>query len=163
MAETCRVRPLRPADLAQVLVWRNSLPVRRVMFSQHEITPEEHQRWFDRAGADPRRRLLIAETSHQQLGFVHFSGVAPGATADWGFYAAPDAAKGSGRQLGQAALDHAFQRLGLAKVRGQALAFNTASIRLHLALAFEQAQVQSAHQQIEGLRHDLITFVRPAP
>jgi len=130
MAEHCRVCALAAADLATLLRWRNHPSVRQAMFSQHEISPEEHQRWFEQASADPGRCLLLAETQQQALGFVHFSGVANGATAEWGFYAAPGAARGSGRLLGQAALDFGFGTLGLHKVCGHALRLNDASIRI---------------------------------
>jgi UDP-4-amino-4,6-dideoxy-N-acetyl-beta-L-altrosamine N-acetyltransferase len=58
--------------------------------------------------------------------------------ADWGFYIAPGAEKGTGRLLGQAALDYAFQRLNLHKICGQALAFNERSVKFHHNLGFKQ-------------------------
>lgn len=132
------VRPMKHADLERVLAWRNHPEVRRYMYAQHIIAPEEHQCWFEKTLHNPRKHLLIFESGGQSLGFIHFSELATGRVADWGFYAAPDAPKGCGRQLGRAALSHAFADLKLHKVCGQALAFNERSIRFHQSLGFQQ-------------------------
>jgi UDP-4-amino-4,6-dideoxy-N-acetyl-beta-L-altrosamine N-acetyltransferase len=126
------------ADLERVLAWRNHPDIRRYMYTQHEIILEEHQRWFERSLPDPKIHLLIFEVDQQPLGFVKFNETEKGGIADWGFYVAPDSPKGSGRQLGCAALGHAFTQIKLHKVCGQALAYNQRSIQLHLGLGFQQ-------------------------
>ena len=73
------------ADVERVLAWRNHLEVRRYMYTQHEITLDEHQRWFERARQDPRKHLLIFEADNQALGFVSFSQLGSGGIADWVF------------------------------------------------------------------------------
>lgn len=125
-------------DLERVLAWRNHPDVRRFMLTQHEITFDEHLHWFERAQQDSRKHLLIFETDAQPLGFVNFSELAIGGIADWGFYIAPEAPKGSGRLLGHAALEHAFSQIQLHKVCGQALAYNARSIQFHQTLGFQQ-------------------------
>lgn len=146
------------ADLDRVLAWRNHPEIRRHMFTQHEITFEEHQRWFERTAQDPRQHLLIFEVNRQPLGFVNFNVLTRGGIADWGFYAAPDAPKGSGRRLGQAALSHAFLQLKFHKVCGQALAENVGSIGLHRSLGFAQ-EGSLRDQHFDGLRyHDVACF-----
>jgi UDP-4-amino-4,6-dideoxy-N-acetyl-beta-L-altrosamine N-acetyltransferase len=149
---------MEPRDLEAVLTWRNHPDVRCYMLTQHEIALDEHREWFARASVDPARCLLIVEEGQTPLGFVHFAGVSPGGIADWGFYAVPDAPKGSGRRLGAAALDHAFRTLDLHKVCGQALDFNGGSIRLHLALGFQQEGVLRRQCRLGGEYHDLVCF-----
>jgi UDP-4-amino-4,6-dideoxy-N-acetyl-beta-L-altrosamine N-acetyltransferase len=139
-----KVRPMIRADLALVLAWRNHLDVRRYMYTQHEITLAEHQRWFERCSPDPKKHPLIFEVNQQPLGFVNFSEAEIGGIADWGFYVAPDAPKGSGRQLGRVALGYAFTELKLHKINGEALAYNQRSIQFHQALGFHE----------EGIRRD---------
>ena len=133
-----QIRPMVHADLERVLAWRNHPDIRRYMYTQHEIILEEHQRWFERSLPDPKIHLLIFEVDQQPLGFVKFNETEKGGIADWGFYVAPDSPKGSGRQLGCAALGHAFTQIKLHKVCGQALAYNQRSIQLHLGLGFQQ-------------------------
>ena len=128
------------------------------MLTQHEITPEEHAAWFDKASQDPGRRLMILDGGEAPIGFVQFTGVRSGGSADWGFYVSPEAPKGTGRKLGVAALQFAFASLGLHKVCGQALDFNQPSFRLHLALGFvEEGRLREQHV-IDGTYHDLVCF-----
>lgn len=138
------VRPMEERDLERVLSWRNHPDVRRWMYTTHEIGVEEHRRWFEGCCDDPHRHLLVYESDGASLGFVNLKQLGGEDVAEWGFYLGPGAPKGSGRGLGVAALDHAFDTLGLQKVRGHALAENERSIRFHLRLGFQD----------EGLRHE---------
>lgn len=156
--EDARVRPLQAGDLQRILQWRNDPSVRASMLTQHEISWEEHSAWFDRASVDPKRRLLLAEDASGPFGYAGLSGVAPGGVADWGFYVAPGAPKGSGRRLGRSTLSFAFEALGLHKVCGQALDFNEASIAMHVALGFQREGVLREQHRIGPTYHDLICF-----
>lgn len=135
------IRPMAQADLERVLTWRNHWDVRRYMYTQHEISVEEHRGWFERAQHDPSKHLLIYEVNHTPLGFVSFTDIVSNGIATWGYYAAPEAPKGTGRTLGRAALDYAFNEITLQKVYGQALAFNERSIRFHQSFGFEKEVV----------------------
>ncbi|MDT4866291.1 PseH: pseudaminic acid biosynthesis N-acetyl transferase [compost metagenome] len=128
-------------DLERVLLWRNHPEVRRYMYTQHKIGLDEHRRWFENSQRNTARHLLIFEQQDVPLGFVNITEGIVGHIADWGFYLAPEAPRGTGRLLGQAALDFAFAQLRLHKVCGQALGFNERSIRFHLALGFTQEGV----------------------
>jgi UDP-4-amino-4,6-dideoxy-N-acetyl-beta-L-altrosamine N-acetyltransferase len=152
------IRPMRNDDVVQVLAWRNHPNVRRYMRTQHEISKEEHQRWFDRISHDQSYQLLIVEGNEIPLGFVNFSGLSAQGVADWGFYLTSGAPQGSGKKLGIAALDFAFKELKLHKVCGQALAFNEASIRLHKKLGFFQEGVLREQCLIAHQYHHLLCF-----
>ncbi|HCJ28764.1 MAG TPA: UDP-4-amino-4,6-dideoxy-N-acetyl-beta-L-altrosamine N-acetyltransferase [Pseudomonas sp.] len=146
------------ADLERVLAWRNHPEVRRYMYTQHEIPLDEHTRWFDKASKNPERHLLVYERASTPLGFINIHQIAPGGIGDWGFYAAPDAPKGTGRLLGQAALQYAFIEAGLHKICGQALAYNERSIRFHRSLGFLQEGLLR-HQHFDGQHHhDVVCF-----
>lgn len=154
----CKIRPMVNADLEQVLAWRNHPDVREYMLTRHEISAQEHQQWFQRASADATRRLLLVEDEMATLGFVSFSDVCPGGVSEWGFYAAPDAPRGSGKKLGVVALDLAFGDLALHKVCGQAMAFNASSIRFHESLGFAREGVLRDQQRIGLAYHDMVCF-----
>ena len=129
------------ADLERVLTWHNHSDVRRYMYTQHEISLEEHHGWFERAQGDPCKHLLIYEVNLTPLGFVSFTEIESSGVAKWAYYAAPEAPKGTGHTLGRAALDYAFNEITLQKVCGQALAFNERSIRFHQSFGFEKEGV----------------------
>lgn len=135
------VRPMLHTDLELVLAWRNHPDVRRHMYTQHEITLDEHLSWFERASNNSRKHPLIFESHGKPTGFVNFSELECGGVADWGFYASPDAPRGSGRLLGRMALEYGFTKFKLHKVCGQALGHNERSIRFHQTLGFQQEGV----------------------
>ena len=128
------------------------------MYTQHEISLPEHALWFARVSQDPERHLLVFEIDKSPLGFINIHQIASGGIADWGFYAAPDAPKGTGRALGQAALHHAFETLALHKLCGQALAFNERSIRFHLNLGFQREGVLRQQHYDDQQYHDVVCF-----
>ncbi len=157
MIET-HIRELNWSDLDLILAWRNHPNVRQFMFTQHEISLDEHRHWFLKVSQDASHRQCIVEVEEQPIGYVQFSHVAEGGVADWGFYAAPEALKGTGKIIGTAALDYAFSELKLHKVCGQAIQTNKVSIEFHLKLGFIQEGILREHQQIEGIYHNLFCF-----
>ena len=153
-----KVRPMTHADLELVLNWRNHPDVRSYMYTRNKITLGEHLRWFERTVKDGSKHLLIFEIDTKPFGFVNFSEFAYGKIADWGFYVAPDASKGIGKQLGKVALNYAFNQLKLRKICGQALAYNERSIRLHQFLGFQQEGVLRDHFFDGENYHQIICF-----
>lgn len=152
------VRRMTEGDLEQVLSWRNHPDVRRYMYTQHEISLEEHTRWFARASQDPERHLLLFEIDATPLGFINIHRIASGGIADWGFYAAPDASQGTGCALGKAALRYAFEAVRLHRVCGHVLAFNERSIRFHLHLGFQREGHLRQHHFDGQHYHDVVCF-----
>lgn len=150
MLETATIRALSEADLPMVLGWRNHVSIRSVMFDSAKISFDKHREWFYQAKADPTRCLLIAETSQGAFGFVQFGGVEPDAVSDWGFYARPDAPKGSGMMLGIAALEHAFLKLRLSKVCGKVIERNDRSIRMHKCLGFHEEGILRDQHRLQA-------------
>ncbi|MBO6848902.1 MAG: UDP-4-amino-4,6-dideoxy-N-acetyl-beta-L-altrosamine N-acetyltransferase [Marinobacter sp.] len=145
-------------DLEMVLRWRNDESVRRYMYTRHEITLEEHAQWFKRAIVAADRHLLIFEREGVPLGFINFHEKGPAGIADWGFYIAPEAPRGTGSELGKTVLNYGFGSINLHKVCGQALGFNTGSIRFHEKLGFTREGVLR-QQHFDGRTyHDIICF-----
>lgn len=153
-----RVRRMVATDLDTVLMWRNDIEVRRYMYTQHEISVAEHRGWFERASQDPLRHLLIYEAGSTALGFVNIHQIAAGGIAEWGFYAAPNAPRGTGNALGKAALQYVFDEVHLHKLCGQALAFNERSVQFHRTLGFKQEGILR-QQHFDGQHyHDVLCF-----
>lgn len=145
-------------DLERVLAWRNHEEVRRYMYTQHEISLAEHSCWFDRAEQDSTRHLMVFERDAVPLGFINFHQIAPAGIADWGFYAAPDAPRGTGRQLGYSALQYAFTQLNLHKICGQAVVFNQRSIKFHGSMGFRQEGILREQHFDRQSYHDVVCF-----
>jgi UDP-4-amino-4,6-dideoxy-N-acetyl-beta-L-altrosamine N-acetyltransferase len=153
-----RLRQLERDDLDMLRAWRNDEGTRRHLFTRHEIGPAEHLAWFEIASADAARHLLMFELEGVPSGFVNIGPVLAGGIAAWGFYAAPGAPRGTGSQLGRAAVDYAFGTLGLYKLVGEVLAENTASLAFHERLGFQREAVLP-RQHFDGERyHDVVRY-----
>lgn len=155
---TTGLRTMQKRDLDLVRGWRNHAEVRRHMFTSREFSAEEHAAWFETANRDPRRRLMLFEREGRPCGFVQFGPFERDGASPWGFYLAPDAPAGSGRLLGEAALDFAFDQLAVHKISGEALADNERSIRFHLRLGFRE-EGRFLEQHFDGRQHrDVVRF-----
>lgn len=153
------LRPLHSDDLELVRAWRNHPDIRHYMYTRHTIGHEEHQRWFRQADTDPDKHLLIFELEGVPTGFVNLTIVDHVASrAEWGFYLAPDAPRGSGTLLGQHALTYLFMELKQHKLCGEALAYNQRSIHFHERLGFRQEARLRDHHFDGSQYHDVIGF-----
>lgn len=146
------------SDLESVLKLRNHPEIRRYMLTQHEITMEEHIKWFKCASQNQGIKLLIFEINDVCSGFVQFKKTNHPSVVDWGFYVAPGAPKGTGRKLGIAALQYAFEQEKFHKICGQALEVNWPSIQFHKSLGFVQEGVLREQHLNGDSSQDLICF-----
>lgn len=130
--------PLEDLDLGLILQWRNAPAVRQAMFTQHEISQEEHQAWFHRMQADDTKRWFVyLNESNKPSGVVYFTDLDPAqGSAFWGFYARPDATPGTGLRLSLDALDFAFNELRIQKLNAEVLASNKRSLEMHKKVGF---------------------------
>lgn len=151
------LRPMSDADLERVLVWRNHPSIRANMYTQHEITPEEHRAWWERVKASPAARFFIYERHGEPTGYVAFSEITPGpATASWGFYTAPTAPRGSGSLMTFRAMEMVFGTLGLRKLNAEVVRRNVASRALHESFGFQCEGLFREHVMIGDALDDVI-------
>ena len=142
--QTVVLRPMIEADLKTVLGWRNHISIRACMYSQHEISLQEHTSWFKQAQGDPGYILLILVVDGLLQGYVNFRRKGTDG-AVWGFYSAPDAPKGTGILLGEKAISHAFTDLKLEKIWGEVFVTNIVSRTYHTRMGFHQ---ESEHLEV---------------
>ena len=132
------LRPLEESDLELILTWRNAPTVRQAMFTQHEISWEEHQVWLRRVQEDDARQWFLfvdyENIPSAVVGFVAIEQVHK--FAFWGFYTDPDAKPGTGVRMSLEALDKAFCELGLRKLNAEVLASNRRSLEMHKRVGF---------------------------
>jgi UDP-4-amino-4,6-dideoxy-N-acetyl-beta-L-altrosamine N-acetyltransferase len=137
---TVRLRPADDGDRDLILAWRNHEVVRQASFTTHVITADEHAAWWSRVAADDSRHVHIACVDDAPVGVVLF--VERDGGADWSFYLDVNGL-GARRALLPvwiateiATLDHAFGPAGYTELRGEALAKNSAVIKLHERFGF---------------------------
>lgn len=132
------LRYIEEFDLRKVWEWRNHPQIRQCMFNQEVIPWENHIKWYQSLSERKDFCCLIYENNEGiPQGVVSFSKIDPKSkNAEWGFYAAPDAPKGTGTLLGKEALHYAFSCLGLHKVNSEVLDTNENSKYFHQKLGF---------------------------
>lgn len=119
--------------------WRNSAEVARYMYDDRPIAEADHDRWYSALLADENRWGWVVAEDDTPVGAGFLTDYRPhDRRAAFGLYLAEGAQRGRG--VGRAALclicEFAFDRLGLHKLIGEALSFNSGAIALYGRLGF---------------------------
>jgi UDP-4-amino-4,6-dideoxy-N-acetyl-beta-L-altrosamine N-acetyltransferase len=156
---TVTLRPLEAADKDRLYAWRNAPEVAAYMYTDHHITPQEHERWFAGIAGDARRDYRIIEVNGVPSGSANFYDIdrAQG-RASWAYYLADPAVrgKGVGGFVEFAMIEDAFGRLGLRKLWCEVLVSNQAVWKLHQKYGFQQEALLRAHVIKGGESHDVM-------
>jgi UDP-4-amino-4,6-dideoxy-N-acetyl-beta-L-altrosamine N-acetyltransferase len=132
------------ADSDTLWHWRNRPAVRQFMYTQHEISHDEHKAWFSHMLANTHRYFYIVykrvdSQPDTPLGVVNLDLDSENRTsATWAFYAAPDAPRGSGALMEFGALSLAFETLGVTQLNCEVLSHNQGVVRLHQRFGFRE-------------------------
>ncbi|MFG6554308.1 UDP-4-amino-4,6-dideoxy-N-acetyl-beta-L-altrosamine N-acetyltransferase [Sulfitobacter sp. 1A16808] len=152
-----KLREIENSELEMIRSWRNAPEVRSKMYTQHEITSEEHQLWWSSVSVREDQAYFIYENSGVPLGVVSFTQMDKvSANCSWAFYSKPNAPKGSGSRMEYLALSRAFQEYNFHKLSCEVLDFNTAVIRLHKKFGFREEGVFREHHNIDGKYVDIV-------
>ncbi|OOE93394.1 UDP-4-amino-4,6-dideoxy-N-acetyl-beta-L-altrosamine N-acetyltransferase [Salinivibrio sp. AR647] len=132
------------ADSDTLWHWRNRPAVRQFMYTQHEISHDEHKAWFSHMLANTHRYFYIVykrvdSQPNTPLGVVNLDLDSENRTsATWAFYAAPDVPRGSGALMEFGALSLAFETLGVTQLNCEVLSHNQGVVRLHQRFGFRE-------------------------
>ena len=149
MQEFGRLRPAANHDVDVMLQWRNHPSVRKNMNSQHEITTEEHRKWWASVSDATDQVYLIYECNNISLGVVAFTKIDRfNRNCAWAFYGAPDAPWGTGSKMEYLALEYAFDTLKLKKLFCEVLSYNVNVLRLHNKFGFHNEGILRCHKLI---------------
>ncbi|MFC5923472.1 GNAT family N-acetyltransferase [Micromonospora vulcania] len=120
-------------DVHLMLSWRNQETNRQVSKTSHEITADEHARWWSAVRNDPSRRVLVYVRDDRACGVVTFFDLRLDGprTGAWGFYLDADGLAERDETLPawlgvmRDAVEYAFDGLHLNRLDGEVLAHNT--------------------------------------
>lgn len=131
------LRNIADDELELMRAWRNEPTVRANMYTQHEISCEEHITWWEKTKARTDQKYFMYEIVGNPIGIAAFTGIdIQSKNSTWAFYASPSAPKGTGSKMEFLMLEHAFDELQLQKLYCEVLAFNTPVIKLHQKFGF---------------------------
>lgn len=142
----------------RILEIRNEEAVRNNMYTNHEIRPEEHQRWISG----------LKEATSQQFYAVLYQGEVAGGVgissintthrrADWAFYLSDRyQGQGLGSALEAKFLQHVFARGDIDKLNCEVISWNEAVVKLHKKFGFREEGTRRNHVVRDGQSFDAI-------
>lgn len=147
-----------PTYQAQVRELRNHADIRRFMYTDHPIGPQEHASWLASLGGNHRQKVFVILHHGAVAGVVSLNGIdTVHRTADWAFYLDPALqGKGLGSRVEFWLLDHAFNEAGLEKLNCEVLASNPTVVKLHRRFGFTQEGVRRQNILKDGERMDVV-------
>lgn len=133
-----QLRNIKDSELELMLSWRNAPVVRANMYTNHEITMQEHLAWWEKTKKREDHQYFMYQDQDSALGIVGFTEIDhKNSNCSWAFYAAPDAPRGTGSKMEFLAIEHVFVQLNLHKLYCEVLAFNSPVIKLHQKFGFQ--------------------------
>lgn len=146
-SDVMKLKLLTEADLPMVLRWRNHPEVRRVMFTDHEISLEEHLAWWEKTRHDPSRQVFLFYYAGRPAGVVNFFEIDPQQqSCHWGFYLDNAQCREHTERLKvwlgleQAAIEHAFTVIGADALYCETLELNRPVHQIHRKFGFEEVE-----------------------
>lgn len=107
-----QLKKLEKKDLELILQWRNTKEIRSVMYEDHQITIDEHLKWYEKLVVDDTKVARLLTYEEKPIGFVNFTKIDKmDRTCYWGFYIGEkQSVKRAGTVLGLLALDYIFEK-----------------------------------------------------
>ena len=138
MSQLGILRSIADVELELMRAWRNAPAVRANMYTQHEISHEEHLAWWVKTKNRADQKYFMYEMAGAPIGIAAFTRIEiQSQNSAWAFYASPTAPRGTGSKMEFLMLEHAFGTLQLHKLYCEVLAFNTPVIKLHQKFGFK--------------------------
>ena len=153
------LRDVEPKDRDMIRNWRNMPEVAEFMYTDHQISDEEHRLWFERVQSDQSCRYWIITFDDNDVGVANICEIdTENSRCYWGFYIASPSVrgKGVGAFVEYSILKHVLEVLKLNRLCGEVLSFNTSVLRVHEKFGFKQEGVFREHVVKGGVPHDVV-------
>ncbi len=132
-------RRIRERDLPLLRSWRNNPDVARHMYTDHQISDNEHREWFARCNQNSKLSYWIIELDGVPVGLANVAEIDfDTKSANWAFYLADASTRGRGVGLftEYCVLDYAFNYLELDVLRCEVLESNSDVRAMHESVGF---------------------------
>lgn len=135
------LRDISPGDKKMIHGWRNLPEVAEYMYTDHPITLQEHEKWFQHIKTDASSRYWIITRDQEEVGLVNLYAIDNrNRRCYWGLYVSGLNArgKGVGSFTQYAILRYVFDELDFNKLCCEVLSFNRPAINLYKSFGFVQ-------------------------
>lgn len=129
---------LSPEDSDRVLRWRNHPDVRTFMYTDREISPQEHQNFIATLNERRERRYFLVCSDDTPIGVIDLTGITD-TSAHIGLYADPEHPRpGTGGILMRSLVDYAINALGLSRLYAECFSDNPRAKHLYEKFDFTE-------------------------
>ena len=130
-----------PEIIEQVRLWRNRKQVNQYMYTNHEISKEEHQGWVEKLRNEDTVKAWIIKYNNKPVGLAQISNIDyANKITEWGFYIADESVRGKG--IGSASLfkliEYVFNEMKFNKMKTMVLENNKLALKLYEKFGFEK-------------------------
>jgi UDP-4-amino-4,6-dideoxy-N-acetyl-beta-L-altrosamine N-acetyltransferase len=128
------------------------------MLSDAQITCEQQKKWFEGLANDSTRKYMVFFQDETPIGLLYFSSITR-ESCEWGCYIGEEAVwPGSGLLLEVAALDYAFNTLGVNRLIAEVIEFNVAPQRMHDFFGYQKQGLGDQLVDRDGVEYGLIRY-----
>jgi UDP-4-amino-4,6-dideoxy-N-acetyl-beta-L-altrosamine N-acetyltransferase len=134
------LRPIVDSDSAQIRAWRNDPAISAYMYTEHDISEEEHDAWLRRLQTLDDRLGWIIELDGKPVGAAYVTEIdRVHRNAMWAFYLADPSVRGRGvgSVVEAFVLETAFETLKLHKLSCEVMSFNENVVAMHRKFGFQ--------------------------
>lgn len=147
------LRALEERDLRLILEWRNSNRVHEQMLTDHKITWEEHNNWFQRMKEQRIKRNFVFEYQGEPIGYIGYTEFdeekhtcSPGAYMGENVNAPMEAAL----CLFYTSIEYAFTNLNMLRLNTDVFADNKRALKLDYFLGYERNSDEDHYVEKNG-------------
>jgi UDP-4-amino-4,6-dideoxy-N-acetyl-beta-L-altrosamine N-acetyltransferase len=157
------LKPVTDRDIQTIFNWRNHPEVRKVMFTDHEISMAEHLAWWEKTRRDPAKKVYLFIFENQPVGVVNYYDIdAVRGACRWGFYLNNERIRDAAHRLKiwlaleKEAIEHAFDVLGCKIIYCETFGFNQQVLQIHRKFGFKE--VESVLRKKNGREEQVIVM-----
>lgn len=155
------MRDVKHEDKKMIRKWRNMPKVSKWMYTDHNISEEEHERWFRRIFNDEKRKYWIIAHNGNDVGLVNLYDINEvHKRCSWAFYLADMSVrgKGIGSYVEYFVLNYVFEELNFNRLCCEVIAFNENVANMHKRYGFSIEGIFREHIFKNGEAVDVISL-----
>lgn len=156
-----QLRNVEQGDKELIRSWRNLPEIAQYMYTDHQITTEEHEQWFNRIMNNPRYQYWVVVYDDAEIGLVNLYDIdSKNQRCFWAFYLASPNIRGLGlgSLIEYLVLRHVFEERNLNKLCCEVLDFNQPVVKLHKKFGFQEEGVYRQHVYKGDKFHEVIAL-----
>ena len=129
--------------IEQVRIWRNNENISKYMYTNHQISKEEHTNWINKLRKNNTSKAWVIYYEQKAIGLAALSDIDyENKITDWGFYIADKTLRGKG--LGEKSLKKlmniVFDEMKFKTMKTMVLDNNPVAMKLYEKLGFEKVK-----------------------